>query len=198
MPRFGVCTLCFALCCPEDGPKPVVVLCFGYCPVRSIFQTGWATERYPQHEADKWGRMRSLRNDVNKALELARGEKLLGSSLEGQASQWSRHSSRQKASIAAAATNYRLRMKVSSRYLAIIPSLEIKISFALHLRTMGPRSTTCGTLGNVHLCCVALYRCCFFVLASHERGSQLTSSRMDPVFSLALASGDFGDLSLTG
>lgn len=50
----------------------------------SIFQAGWATARYPQHEQEKWGRLRSLRDDVNKALELARGAKILGSSLEGQ------------------------------------------------------------------------------------------------------------------
>ncbi|CAM9542789.1 unnamed protein product, partial [Hapterophycus canaliculatus] len=34
---------------------------------------------------EKWGRLRTLRNDVNKALEQARGAKALGSSLEGQA-----------------------------------------------------------------------------------------------------------------
>lgn len=58
---------------------------FGFLSVyRSIFQAGWATGRHPQHEQDRWGRVRSLRDDVNKALELARGAKILGSSLEGQ------------------------------------------------------------------------------------------------------------------
>eukprot|EP00752_Nemacystus_decipiens_P006878 g6179.t1 len=51
---------------------------------RSIFQAGWATGRHAQHESDKWGRLRNLRNDVNKALEKARAAKVLGSSLEGQ------------------------------------------------------------------------------------------------------------------
>lgn len=51
---------------------------------RSIFQAGWATGRHTQHETDKWGRLRTLRNDVNKALEQARAAKVLGSSLEGQ------------------------------------------------------------------------------------------------------------------
>lgn len=51
---------------------------------KSIFQAGWATTRHPQYAEDSWGRLRSLRNDVNKALELARVEKTLGSSLEGQ------------------------------------------------------------------------------------------------------------------
>ncbi|CAM9934698.1 unnamed protein product, partial [Sphacelaria rigidula] len=51
---------------------------------KSIFEAGWATTRHSQHEEGKWGWLRSLRNDVNKALELARAEKTLGSSLEGQ------------------------------------------------------------------------------------------------------------------
>ena len=59
----------------------------GFAPLdRSIFQAGWATGRHPQHEDEKWARLRLLRDDVNKALELARGAKILGSSLEGQAS----------------------------------------------------------------------------------------------------------------
>eukprot|EP00903_Cladosiphon_okamuranus_P011908 g11184.t1 len=51
---------------------------------RSIFQAGWASGRHAQHESEKWGRLRTLRNDVNKALEQARAAKVLGSSLEGQ------------------------------------------------------------------------------------------------------------------
>ena len=59
---------------------------------RSIFQAGWATGRHAQHEGEKWGRLRTLRNDVNKALEQARAAKVLGSSLEGQARDRKRNS----------------------------------------------------------------------------------------------------------
>ena len=70
--------------------RNVPLICFDGCLFgflyiyRSIFQAGWATDRHPQHEDEKWGRLRSLRDDVNKALELARGAKILGASLEGQ------------------------------------------------------------------------------------------------------------------
>jgi isoleucyl-tRNA synthetase len=48
--------------------------------VPSIFQKQWPKINYPAHDTEKWSRLMKLRNDVNKALEKARQDKLLGSS----------------------------------------------------------------------------------------------------------------------
>lgn len=53
-------------------------------PSASVFKGGWTTANYPQHQVEKWSRISALRSDVNKAMELARGQKLVGSSLECQ------------------------------------------------------------------------------------------------------------------
>ena len=49
---------------------------------QSVFQDGWVTESYPEHRNDEWGLILKLRGDVNKAIEVARTEKLVGSSLD--------------------------------------------------------------------------------------------------------------------
>ena len=40
---------------------------------------------FPEHDAEKWKMVRSLRDDVNKVLELARSDKLVGASLDAAA-----------------------------------------------------------------------------------------------------------------
>jgi isoleucyl-tRNA synthetase len=51
---------------------------------QSIFQKLWPTTNFPSHEVDKWNRLKKLRNDVNKALEKARTEKVIGGSQESK------------------------------------------------------------------------------------------------------------------
>jgi isoleucyl-tRNA synthetase len=53
-------------------------------PTTSVFQKGWVTEaqRFPSHEAELWDRIRLLRNDVNKCIEIARQAKAAGASQE--------------------------------------------------------------------------------------------------------------------
>ncbi|CAM9731587.1 unnamed protein product [Chrysoparadoxa australica] len=54
-------------------------------PYKSVFQAGWVEEAaYPPYEAEMWDKARQLRADVNKALEAARDQKVLGASLEAQ------------------------------------------------------------------------------------------------------------------
>jgi len=57
-------------------------------PYKSVFQAGWVQieEKWQNPElAEFWSALRQLRTDVNKVLEQARGEKLIGSSLEAKA-----------------------------------------------------------------------------------------------------------------
>jgi isoleucyl-tRNA synthetase len=53
----------------------------------SVFQAGWPKEmmEYDQHDTEKWDTVRTLRDDVNKMLELARNDKLVGASLDAAA-----------------------------------------------------------------------------------------------------------------
>lgn len=53
----------------------------------SVFEGGWPKElmEFPEHEAEKWSMVRRLRDDVNKVLELARSDKLVGASLDAAA-----------------------------------------------------------------------------------------------------------------
>lgn len=53
----------------------------------SVFQGGWPTHlmSYANHNADEWALVRDLRDDVNKMLELARNDKLVGASLDAAA-----------------------------------------------------------------------------------------------------------------
>lgn len=53
----------------------------------SVFEGGWPQHLldYPEHDADQWDLVRSLRDDVNKLLESARSEKLVGASLDAAA-----------------------------------------------------------------------------------------------------------------
>jgi Isoleucyl-tRNA synthetase len=53
----------------------------------SVFQGKWPTHlmSYPYHKADEWALVRDLRDDVNKMLELARNDKLVGASLDAAA-----------------------------------------------------------------------------------------------------------------
>ncbi|HLP89697.1 MAG TPA: isoleucine--tRNA ligase [Nostocaceae cyanobacterium] len=57
-------------------------------PYKSVFEAGWVKleEKWSNPElAASWEKLRHLRTDVNKVLEQARGEKLIGSSLEAKA-----------------------------------------------------------------------------------------------------------------
>jgi len=53
----------------------------------SVFEGGWPKElmSFPQHDAEQWDLVRSLRDDVNKVLESARNDKLVGASLDAAA-----------------------------------------------------------------------------------------------------------------
>ena len=53
----------------------------------SVFQGGWPKElaNFPEHDADQWEFVRLLRDDINKMLEGARSDKLLGASLDAAA-----------------------------------------------------------------------------------------------------------------
>jgi isoleucyl-tRNA synthetase len=55
-------------------------------PCASVFEKGWMTaaDAYPAHEAATWAAMKALRDDVNKAIELARADKAVGASPECQ------------------------------------------------------------------------------------------------------------------
>ena len=56
-------------------------------PAESVFEGGWPSHlaSFPDHDAVKWDFVRSLRDDVNKMLEQARNDKLIGASLEAAA-----------------------------------------------------------------------------------------------------------------
>lgn len=53
----------------------------------SVFEGGWpeALTKFEDFDADKWDFVRSLRDDVNKVLEIARSDKLVGASLDAAA-----------------------------------------------------------------------------------------------------------------
>merc|ERR1712113_901337 len=53
----------------------------------SVFEGGWPNDlmAFPEHDADQWAMVRSLRDDVNKVLESARNDKLVGASLDAAA-----------------------------------------------------------------------------------------------------------------
>ncbi len=55
-------------------------------PFASVFQRGWITsqELFPEHRRSQWAFLRQLRNDVNKCMELARRDKLIGASSESE------------------------------------------------------------------------------------------------------------------
>jgi isoleucyl-tRNA synthetase len=50
----------------------------------SVFEGGWPSHlmSFPEHDSGKWDLVRSLRDDVNKMLEKARNDKLVGASLD--------------------------------------------------------------------------------------------------------------------
>jgi isoleucyl-tRNA synthetase len=52
----------------------------------SVFQQGWVSEaaRCPEFEAEKWAKLRELRDDVNKCIEVGRTAKEFGASMECQ------------------------------------------------------------------------------------------------------------------
>jgi isoleucyl-tRNA synthetase len=51
----------------------------------SVFEKGWMnTKSFPAHNARKWAAIRSLRDNVNKCIELARTAKTIGASSEAQ------------------------------------------------------------------------------------------------------------------
>lgn len=53
----------------------------------SVFEGGWPNHlaSFPEHDAELWSLVLNLRNDVNKMLELARTDKLVGASLDAAA-----------------------------------------------------------------------------------------------------------------
>lgn len=53
----------------------------------SVFEGGWPKElmTFPDHGTDEWDIVRSVRDDVNKMLEIARNDKLVGASLDAAA-----------------------------------------------------------------------------------------------------------------
>lgn len=53
-------------------------------PSTSVFENGWPEASHPPHQVDSWMRLIDLRDDVNKALEEARRDKLIGSSLQAE------------------------------------------------------------------------------------------------------------------
>ena len=58
-----------------------------YTPTcKSVFQKGWighsSTERFPEHLIELWEKIRLVRNDVNRCIELARQSKHVGASQE--------------------------------------------------------------------------------------------------------------------
>ena len=53
----------------------------------SVFEGGWPTElmKFPEYDTERWDLILKLRDDVNKVLELARNDKLVGASLDAAA-----------------------------------------------------------------------------------------------------------------
>ena len=56
-------------------------------PSESVFEGGWPQSllEYPLHDDEQWALVRDLRDDVNKLLESARADKLVGASLDAAA-----------------------------------------------------------------------------------------------------------------
>jgi len=56
-------------------------------PTESVFEGGWPDNlmSFPEHDAEQWTVVRNLRDDVNKVLESARADKLVGASLDAAA-----------------------------------------------------------------------------------------------------------------
>lgn len=56
-------------------------------PTESVFEGGWPTHlaKFEEYDAEKWDLVRSVRDDVNKVLEVARTDKLVGASLDAAA-----------------------------------------------------------------------------------------------------------------
>jgi isoleucyl-tRNA synthetase len=56
-------------------------------PTDSVFEGGWPVQlmSFPEFEDEEWRQVRNLREDVNKQLELARNDKLIGASLDAAA-----------------------------------------------------------------------------------------------------------------
>jgi len=56
-------------------------------PTESVFEGGWPTHlaQFEEYDAEKWDLVRSVRDDVNKMLEGARNDKLVGASLDASA-----------------------------------------------------------------------------------------------------------------
>lgn len=56
-------------------------------PTESVFEGGWPERllKFPEHDAVQWELVRRLRDDVNKLLESARSDKLVGASLDAAA-----------------------------------------------------------------------------------------------------------------
>jgi isoleucyl-tRNA synthetase len=48
-------------------------------PTQSVFQAGWTQHNFEPHEEDEWKELLKIRGDVNKCIEVARREKLVGS-----------------------------------------------------------------------------------------------------------------------
>jgi isoleucyl-tRNA synthetase len=53
----------------------------------SVFEGGWPLHlaEFPEHDNDKWDFVRLVRDDINKVLEVARNDKLVGASLDASA-----------------------------------------------------------------------------------------------------------------
>jgi len=51
---------------------------------KSVFQSNWVLPTFPITDDAHWSQVRKLRNDVNKVLENARNQKLVGASVEAQ------------------------------------------------------------------------------------------------------------------
>jgi len=56
-------------------------------PSESVFEGGWPTHltTFAEHDTERWTLVRELRDDVNKVLEAARTDKLVGASLDASA-----------------------------------------------------------------------------------------------------------------
>jgi len=56
-------------------------------PTESVFEGGWPAElmSFPDHDAEEWGYARQVRDDLNKVLESARSDKVVGASLDAAA-----------------------------------------------------------------------------------------------------------------
>jgi isoleucyl-tRNA synthetase len=51
---------------------------------KSVFQAGWPTAAWPAYQSDAWALVRSVRDDVNAAMEKARVDKVVGANLDAE------------------------------------------------------------------------------------------------------------------